>query len=880
MSSRSHRHFSSSIAARLMLGLAVIAMLSFGVTALVSYLRSSDALLSSSRTSMENLANLEAQRIAAELGRGFESNDAIVSSLLGQREQQATNRHSANAMLHRQLESHTGWLGVSTLWEPDAYDGNDQAYSDSEGHDGSGRFMSYWARQDGALVREVLHSYEVAGDGDWYLLPRQLKKPLVIEPFSYQLGDRDVLMTTLATPILENDHYLGVVTVDFALESLQQRLSQLKPMQSGHVRLLSPGGMIVADPVASRVGSILDDAGTRAILADVAKGNTVFIEAYNKELGENVVEAYAPLKIGDSEQAFALGVVVPRALLMQQARSLLWTIIIVGVIAALVLCGALFLLLHKLVFRPLDEAVNVSNAIANGRLDNRIQHERDDELGTLLNAMLRMQTQLHAVISAQGEMTRRHEEGQISFRIDESRFPGDYGQMVHEANTLVAQHIAVKMRIVEVMRGYASGDLSVDMDRLPGEKAAITEAMDATKASLSAINSEIKRLTSAAAAGDFSQRGDVGRYQYDFRAMVAGLNLLMETTDGNLEQISSLLHSIAKGDLSQQMEGDFNGVFARMRDDANTTVARLTDIVGGIQHAATSINLAASEIASGNQDLSRRTEQQAANLEETAASMEELTSTVRQNAEHARQANQLAIGAHAIASQGGDVATQMVNTMGAIEQSSKKIADIIAVIDGIAFQTNILALNAAVEAARAGEQGRGFAVVASEVRTLAQRSAAAAKEIKELIEDSVERVSEGSTLVNQAGTTMGEIVSSVQRVTDIMAEISAASQEQSAGIEQVNQTVMQMDETTQQNAALVEEATAAARAMEGQAHALGEAVALFRLQAAQPAAPKTAPLPGRPLIAAVPVSKATAPAARKPARFEAVTADAGDWQEF
>ncbi|MFA4617145.1 methyl-accepting chemotaxis protein, partial [Xanthomonas perforans] len=247
-----------------------------------------------------------------------------------------------------------------------------------------------------------------------------------------------------------------------------------------------------------------------------------------------------------------------------------------------------------------------------------------------------------------------------------------------------------------------------------------------------------------------------------------------------LSALSKLLQAIAAGDLTERMQGQFNGVFARMRDDANTTTAQLADIVGRIQHATLSINTAASEIAAGNNDLSQRTEQQAANLEETAASMEELTSTVRQNAEHARQANQLAIGAATVASQGGSVVAQVVTTMSGIEVSSKKIADIISVIDGIAFQTNILALNAAVEAARAGEQGRGFAVVASEVRTLAQRSAGAAKEIKHLIDDSVSKVAEGSVLVDQAGKTMADIVASVQRVTDIMGEISAASQEQSA----------------------------------------------------------------------------------------------------
>ncbi|MFN7183764.1 MAG: methyl-accepting chemotaxis protein, partial [Thermomonas haemolytica] len=242
--------------------------------------------------------------------------------------------------------------------------------------------------------------------------------------------------------------------------------------------------------------------------------------------------------------------------------------------------------------------------------------------------------------------------------------------------------------------------------------------------------------------------------------------------------------------------------------------------------------------------LSMRTEQQAASLEETASSMEELTSTVKQNADNARQANQLAIGAASVAESGGEVVQKVVSTMGDIQTSSRRIADIIGVIDGIAFQTNILALNAAVEAARAGEQGRGFAVVAAEVRSLAQRSAGAAKEIKQLITDSVVKVEEGSALVDQAGKTMGEIVGSVKRVTDIMADISAASQEQSSGIEQVNQAITQMDEGTQQNAALVEEASASAESMRQQAAALVEAVAAFRLaqsgSARKPAASKLA----------------------------------------
>ncbi|NYF19236.1 methyl-accepting chemotaxis protein [Xanthomonas sp. JAI131] len=536
--------------------------------------------------------------------------------------------------------------------------------------------------------------------------------------------------------------------------------------------------------------------------------------------------------------------------------------------------------------RQLDAARQLSQAIARGELDSAVRARSNDEVGQLMGDMLDMRSRIREVIDAQNLMAQRHEQGTISYRMDATAFPGDYGHMVKATNDLVASHVAVKLRLVQIIQRYAIGDLSEDMERLPGEKAVLTEAMDTAKANLTAMNVQVKQLAEAAAIGDFSARGDAERFQYDFRAMVQNLNAMMEVSDRTLGELSQLLQAIAAGDLSVRMHGEFHGVFAKMRDDANATAEQLADIVGRIQGAAASINVASSEIAAGNDDLSRRTEQQAASLEETAASMEELTSTVKQNAEHARQANQLAVGAAAVASQGGDVVGQVVATMSGIETSSKKIADIISVIDGIAFQTNILALNAAVEAARAGEQGRGFAVVASEVRTLAQRSAGAAKEIKGLIDDSVTRVAEGSALVDRAGQTMQEIVSSVQRVTDIMGEISAASQEQSLGIEQVNQTVTQMDEATQQNAALVEEATAAARTLQTQAGQLSATVAEFKLdpQASAPA-PQAAPVAkARPSVRAKTSPVATAP--RAPARIRSVTGTArastaeDQWQEF
>jgi methyl-accepting chemotaxis protein len=378
-------------------------------------------------------------------------------------------------------------------------------------------------------------------------------------------------------------------------------------------------------------------------------------------------------------------------------------------------------------------------------------------------------------------------------------------------------------------------------------------------------------------------------------ALALGAALAWWLTIGITQPLGEALliaETVAGGDLSQEFKTDRGGDFGRLLSGMGDMEDTLTDLVSRIKESTDTIATASGQIAAGNQDLSQRTEEQAASLEQTAASMEELTETVKRNADNARHANQLAQSASEVAVRGGNVVGQVVDTMASINGSSKKIADIIGVIDGIAFQTNILALNAAVEAARAGEQGRGFAVVASEVRSLAQRSAAAAKEIKTLIQDSVGKVDNGAKLVDQAGSTMAEVVSAIRGVTDIMREISAASHEQTSGIEHVNRAIAQMDQVTQQNAALVEEAAAAAESMSQQAQQLVQAVSMFKLEA-DDGEPQAARAIWQPQTASQTpqraMSKPAAKAPTKPARTAAgnarepvlqlVSGAAADWRK-
>jgi methyl-accepting chemotaxis protein len=513
-----------------------------------------------------------------------------------------------------------------------------------------------------------------------------------------------------------------------------------------------------------------------------------------------------------------------------QATTRNLTVLTVAVTVALAL--ALSWLITRALTGPMTRAISVFGAISSGRYDNEITHSGGDEVGQVLRALDDMQAKLRAQIET--ERAQAQENARVRAALDNV-----------SSNVMVADENFKVIYTNPAVRGLlneAESDIRKDLPQF-SSASVMGSNIDVLSKNPSADRRMLMDLRGA-------NTSEVTLGRRTFRVVANPVNdstgaragTVFEWTDRTQEvgvesEMQSMLSAVLAGDLERRIGLDGKqGFFKSMSEGVNHLADNMADVVRTVKGAAEEVYRGAEEISQGNANLSQRTEEQSSSLEETASSMEEMTSTVKQNADNAGQANQLAVAARDQAEKGGAVVSQAVRAMADINDASRRIADIIGVIDEIAFQTNLLALNAAVEAARAGEQGRGFAVVASEVRNLAGRSATAAKEIKDLIQDSVRKVSDGSLLVTQSGQTLEQIVASVKKVSDIVAEIAAASREQSSGIEQVNRAVMQMDELTQQNAALVEQATASSQAMADQARELNEMMSRYRVAAAEAAA--------------------------------------------
>jgi len=527
-----------------------------------------------------------------------------------------------------------------------------------------------------------------------------------------------------------------------------------------------------------------------------------------------------------------IGINAERFAEQTRKSALLWNYVLVAVSIMIMVAAIIWILrglLHQLGGEPAHLS-EVADKVARGDLSGQFVVRFGDN-SSAMSSLQRMVDAIRLLVVDTDILSAAAVEGKLETRADTGKHQGAYRKIIQGVNGTLDAVIGPLDVAADYVNRIAHGDIPPKIaGTYNGDFNAIKDNLNTAIDAVNALLADTNRLSLAAIEGQLETRADASKHHGDFRRIIEGVNTTLDTVIGSVKDVMRVLAALREGDLTQKITNEYSGMFGHLKHDLNQTIENLHTIVSQIHNATGSIHIESRTIAMGNNDLSGRTEQQAASIGETAASMDALTVAVKQNAENAKQANHLALDATDIAVNSGFVVKQAVATMNQISTSSRKIADIIGIIDGLAFQTNILALNAAVEAARAGEQGRGFSVVASEVRSLAQRSAASAREIKILIEDSVSKVTSGSRLIDETGMTMDTIVASIKHVTDIIGEITIASQEQSSGIEQINRAISHMDETTHQNSALVEQTAAASKSLEEHScNMLSDAIRVFKL---------------------------------------------------
>ena len=670
----------------------------------------------------------------------------------------------------------------------------------------------------------------------------------------------DAPASFIATPIIDQSGALaGVLAFQMPIDRIDHVLQEAAGLgETGETLIVGRDGLMRSDSRFADESTILKHRVDLSVIPKAFAGDHGVADETAPN-GEALRVAYAPFDFGSVRWAMIARMAQQE--IMAPAISLAWKLAIItfGGLVLLFAAGSYFALG---ITRPLSAMVEVVGKLTEGRQIDIPGGDRQDEIGNLARAFksfakqgvdaARIKLALDnadvsvMVADAHNDIVYVNNRLQEMFKVAEADIRRDLPTF--RTDGLVGTNIdrfhknpAHQQALLATLSGTHKAEIKVGARDFTfvaspvrgsnGERlGTVVEWRDLTEEL--ALRGAVETLLNAANQGDFSRRIDVAGMQGTMARLATGINQLTQLVQGATQDLDGMLAALADGDLTRRIDADYQGTLGDLKDNANQTAEKLSQIVAEIQTATSEVGNAASEINNGTEDLSQRTGQAASNLEETAASMEEMASTVRQNAEHATNASELASNADQSAKNGGEVVEQAVKAMAQIEDSARKITDIIGVIDEIAFQTNLLALNASVEAARAGEAGKGFAVVAQEVRQLAQRSAQAASDIKTLIQDSNGQVKDGVQLVNQAGEVLTEIVGSIGKVSSIVREISNASQEQASGVQEINSSVANMDEMTQQNSALVEESSASARALSEQAGKLGQLMAFFRFRSA------------------------------------------------
>lgn len=745
-------------------GLATAAVFSVGVVVLTD--RVARAVEEQTHALQSQTTTALSEHVAQVLVQARQVPSDVASAFAALRSRGVTDRTVYDAVLEGLLADNPKLLATWSAWAPNALDGRDADFAGVAPWDATGRYVPYWHRGGGDIALEMLIDYDVPGVGDYALLPRDLDRAVALEPYPYMVGGVEVLITSFAVPIKVDGTYVGTAGIDLSLVGINDELGQLKPFETGSVALVSATGIVVAHPDPARVGTTLPEDDPLATVARRAADNRDVVDAQVvRPDGASWRYMARSFAAGDTQDRWTVVSMVPEATLMATASEIRRAIVGLSALSVLGAVAVIFLLMMRLVGRPLDRLGKVVATMSGGRYDVGVPFkDRSDEIGTIARSV---------------EVFR--ENG---------------------------------LRVAEMTEA---------------EAARVVKERDDRARMMRDLRSAFGDVVDAAVEGDLSRRVHAQFPDPEMNALAGSVNKLVGTMEEGLSETGKVLAALADTDLTKRVEGQYAGAFDKLKADTNAVADRLGEIVGRLQGTSRTLRSATAEMLAGANDLSGRTSDQAATIEQTSAAMEQLARTVSENARQVESASRKADEVSQSAEGGGALIQEANGAMARITESSSQISVIIGMIDDIAFQTSLLALNASVEAARAGEAGKGFAVVAVEVRRLAQSAAQASSDVKALIEQSGAEVAVGSRLVAEAAERLSEVLLAVRENTTLLGGIARGSRQQACAIDEVNVAVRQLDEMTHRNVSLVEEMHVALKGTGAQASDIDRVVDVFRL---------------------------------------------------